>query len=471
MSNAITAPTYDPTSTAKALADKYTEGLQSQLTSQTKTASDVARALSSLSSAISSFQTALASLTGVGHTMLAKSATLSDTTVGTATAKSTAADGTYSLFVQQVATSSQVSYNSLADGSQLGGKLTINLKDETAGTTTSTFDVQLDAAADTDADGKLSVREIAAAINASSGNAGKVSAGVVTVSGVPRLVLSSKVTGAANTFSVDATQATDTALQTGFLSRTITTAAQDAIVYLGDPTDPTTTKIQQASNVFTNIDGVTFTATKAQAPGSTPFTLTVGSNSSGTTSNVQAFIDAYNKLKTAIDGLVSPGDPKTNEAAGAFAHDAGVMSLRNRLVDLLRPTGTLSLASYGITANRDGSLGLDSTRLQAQLAINPTGLDTVIGSAALTGSSGVAGSLNTYLNQWSNATTGQIHVRTDANSKLQSDLTKRQTDLDAKYDSAYQRYLMQFTALQALQSTMQNNSSMFSALFSNNSSN
>jgi flagellar hook-associated protein 2 len=30
---------------------------------------------------------------------------------------------------------------------------------------------------------------------------------------------------------------------------------------------------------------------------------------------------------------------------------------------------------------------------------------------------------------------------------------------------------MQFTALQALQSTMQNNSSMFSALFSNNSSN
>ena len=471
MSNAITAPTYDPTSTAKALADKYTEGLQTQLTNQTKTASDVGKALGTLSSAISAFQSSLTSLTGVGKTMLAKSATLSDTTVGTATAKSTAADGTYSLFVQQVATASQVSYNSLADGSQLGGKLTINLKDETAGTTTSTFDVQLNSAADTDGDGKLSVREIAAAINGASGNAGKVSAGVVTVSGVPRLVLSSKVTGAANTVSVDGTQATAAGLQTGFASRTITTAAQDAIVYLGDPTDPTTTKIQQASNVFTNIDGVTFTATHAQAPGSTPFSLTVGSNSSGTTSNVQAFIDAYNKLKTALDGLVAPGDPKTGDAAGTFAHDAGVMSLRNRLVDLLRPTGTLSLASYGITANRDGTLGLDSTRLQAQLAINPTGLDTIIGSAGLTGSSGIAGSLNTYLNQWSNATTGQIQERTDANSKLQSDLTKRQTDLDATYDAAYQRYLMQFTALQTLQSTMQNNSSMFSALFSNNSSN
>ena len=469
--SAITAPTYDPTSTAKALADQYVSGMQTQLTNQTTTATNTAKALSTLSDAISTYQSALAGMTGVGHTMLAQSATLSDTTFGTATASSTAAAGAYSLFVQQVATSSQVSYDSLVDGSQLGGQLTINLADEGAGTNTANFTVQLDGTADTDGDGKLSVRELAAAINNASGNAGKVSAGVITVSGAPRLVLTSKNTGVANTVSVDATMATDAGLQTGFASRTIMAAAQDAIVYLGDPTNPATAMIQQASNTFTNIDGVTFTATHAQAAGSAPFTLTVGSNSSGTTSNVQAFIDAYNKLKTAIDGLVSPGDPKTNEAAGAFAHDAGVMSLRNRLVDLLRPTGTLSLASYGITANRDGSLGLDSTRLQAQLAINPTGLDTVIGSAALTGSSGVAGSLNTYLNQWSNATTGQIHVRTDANSKLQSDLTKRQTDLDAKYDSAYQRYLMQFTALQALQSTMQNNSSMFSALFSNNSSN
>jgi flagellar hook-associated protein 2 len=469
--NAITAPTYDPTSTAKALADKYVEGAQTQLTNQTTTANNTAKALTTLSSAISAFQTSLAGMTGIGHSMLAQSATLSDTTIGTATASATAPAGSYSLFVQQVATSSQVSYDSLSDGSQLGGQLTINLADEGAGTNTANFTVQLNATTDTDGDGKLSVRELAAAINNASGNVGKVSAGVITVGGTPRLVLTSKNTGVANTVSVDGSLATDAGLQTGFTSRTIMTAAQDAVVYLGDPANPATARIQQASNTFTNIDGVSFTATHAQAPGATPITLTVAGNTSATTANVQAFVDAYNKLKSAIDGLVNAGDPKNNVAAGAFAHDSGVMALRNRIVDLLRPTGVLSLASYGITAARDGTLSLDSARLQKQLAVNPTGLDTLIGSASTSAPTGVAGSLNTYLNQWSNLTTGQIQQRTDANSKLQSSLTQRQTDLDAKYDAAYQRYLKQYTALQTLQATMQNNSSMFSSLFSSSSSN
>jgi flagellar hook-associated protein 2 len=478
--SAITAPTYDPTSTAKAMADQYIQAAQTQLTNQTKTASDTAKALTTLSSAISDFQTSLASIAGVGHSMLAQSATLSDTTVGTATASSTAATGTYSLFVQQVATNSQVSYDTLADGSQLGGQLTINLADEGAGTNTANFTVQLDGTADTDGDGKLSVRELAAAINKASGNAGKVSAGVITVSGAPRLVLTSKNTGVANTVSVDGSLATDAGLQAGFTARTIMTAAQDAIVYLGDPANPATAMVQQASNTFTNIDGVSFTATHAQAAGASPITLTVAGNTSGTTANVQAFIDAYNKLKTALDGLVSPGDPKNNVAAGVFAHDSGVMALRSRIVDLLRPTGVLSLANYGIAANKDGTIGLNATRLANQLAINPTGLDTVIGTASTATPTGVAGALNSYLNTWSTESTnaathttnlGQIQLRTDANSKLQSDLTQRQTDLDARYDAAYQRYLKQYTALQTLQATMQNNSSMFSSLFSSSSSN
>jgi flagellar hook-associated protein 2 len=467
--SSITAPTYDPTSTAKALADKYVEGAQTQLTNQTKTAGDTAKALSTLGAAISSFQTSLASLAGIGKSLVAQSATLSDTTVGTATASATAATGSYSLFVKQVATSSQVSYNSLADGAQLGGQLTINLADEGAGTNTANFIVKLDAAADTDGNHTLSVREIAAAINGASGNAGKVSAGVVTVSGVPRLVLSAKNTGVANTVSVDGSLATEPGLQTGFAARTTVATAQDAIVYLGDPADPTTAKVQQASNTFTNIDGVAFTATHAQANGAAPITLTVASDDSGTTKNAQAFVDAYNKLKSALDGLLGSGDPKNNVAPGAFAHDSGVMALRTRIVDLLRPAGVLSLASYGITASRDGTISLDSARLQKQLAVNPAGLDTLIGKASTTAPSGVAGSLNTYLNQWSNATTGQIHQRTDANAKLQSSLTQRQTDLDAKYDAAYQRYLKQYSALQSLQATMQQNSSLFTSLFSSSS--
>jgi flagellar hook-associated protein 2 len=136
----------------------------------------------------------------------------------------------------------------------------------------------------------------------------------------------------------------------------------------------------------------------------------------------------------------------------------------------VRPNGTLSLAAYGITANRDGTLALDSTRLTKQLASNPNGLDQLIGSSSISSPTGIAGSLNTYLNLWSNSTTGQIQQRTDANTKLQSDLSKRQTDLSAQYDSAYQRYLKQFTELQTLQSAMNSNLSMFDAMFGNEKS-
>jgi flagellar hook-associated protein 2 len=468
MSSVITAPTYDPISTATALAQKSTSDLQTQLTNQTNAANATATALTQLGSAISGFQTSLASLAGLGKSVLAQSATLSDSSVASASAKSSAADGTYSLFVQSLATAGQVSYNNLADGATPGGTLTVKLSNESTASATASFAVDLSSSADTDHDGKLSIREVAAAINSASGNTGLVSAGVVTIGTDTRLVLTSKNTGLANTIALDPSLVGDATLQTGLGARTMVTPAQDATVLLGGKTG---TPITQGSNTFTNIDGVSFTIARAQASTENPITLTVGNDTSGTTANVNAFISAYNKLKTTVDNMLDPGDTTNNKAAGAFANDAGVKALQTRLVDLLRPAiGGLSLASYGITANRDGTLTLDSARLSRQLAANPDGLDQLMGSASASSSTGVLGGLNTYLNQWSDSATGQIQQRSDANTKLKSDLTKRQGDLNDKYDAAYQRYLKQFTALQTLQATMNGNVSIFDALFGNKSS-
>jgi flagellar hook-associated protein 2 len=420
--------------------------------------------------------------------MLAHRATLSDTTIGTATAKSTAAAGSYSLFVDQLATASQVSYTP-QDGVAAKGTLTITLAtpdatdaSKASPSATASFTVDL-TSADTDHVGGLSVREVAMAINNASGNAGKVSAGVITVNGAPQLVLTSNNTGAANTIWASSSPTLDAngdpvldangdpVPEYDLGTRSEVAQAQDALIHYGG------TAITNASNTFTNIDGVTMTFTRAQAAGDKPFTLTVGRDTSGTTSNVQAFVDAYNKLKSAVDSLVDAGDPTNGQAAGAFAHDAGVKTLQSRLVSLLRTSSSsplstsTSLASYGITAARDGTLTLDSARLTKQLAISPNGLDQLIGTAGLTSSTGVAGALDTYLDTWINGANGQIKGRTDATNKLQSDLTKRQADLDAQFDAAYQRYLKQFTELQTLQSTMNSNVSMFDALFGNDKSN
>jgi flagellar hook-associated protein 2 len=468
MASTITAPTYEPTSTAAALAEKYVTALDSKITSQTTSTAATAKALTTLSSAISAFQTSLASLTGLGKSVLASSAALSDTTIGSASAKPQAAAGSYSLFVQQVATAGQVSYNGVANGSTPGGKLTVKLADESAGATGTpvTFDVDLSAAADTDGDGKLSVRELAAAINKASGNNGQVSAGVVTIGNETRLVLTSKNTGLANTISLDASQVGDTTLQSGLGTRTVVTAAQDAIVLLGGKNG---TPIQQASNTFTNIDGVSLTVTRAQSASENPFTLTVGDDDDGTAKNVQAFVDAYNKLKSAIDALLAPGDATAGTAAGGFAHDSGVQALQSQLVSILRPTGSTSLASYGIIANRDGTLALDKDRLTRQLNVDPDGLDKLLGSSSASAPSGAAGALNTYLNQWSNSTNGQLKNRTEANTKAQTAITDLQTKRDDQYNSAYDRYLKKYTDLQTLQSTMQTNLTMLDALFGNDS--
>ena len=471
MASAITAPTYDPTTTASALADKSVTALDAKIKAQTTANAAVAKGLSTLNSAISSFQTSLASLTGLGKTLLAASATLSDTTIGTASAKSQAASGSYTVFVKQVASASQVSYNSVADGTAVpGGTLTLKLADESGNPDAPdpiTFDVDLSAAADTNNDGQLSVRELAAAINGAANNKGQVSAGIITIDGQARLVLTSKNTGAANTISLDTANLSDSTLADSLATRSMVTEAKDAIVMLGGENG---TAIQQSSNTFTNIDGVSLTVTRAQSSGATPVTLTVGSNDSGTTANVQAFVDAYNKLKNTLNGLLASGDASAGTAAGAFAQDSGVTALQNRLIAILRPVGSSSLAAYGITANRDGTLSLDSGRLTKQLAIDPDGLQKLVGSSASATPSGIAGALDTYLDVWTNSTNGQIKTRTDANTKASTATTDLQTRRDDSWNSAYARYLKQFTELQTLQATMTNNLSLFDALFSSSDS-
>lgn len=474
---------YDPPSTAAALAEAYVSSRQSILTMQAERASATGSALTKLRSAISAYQSSLLALSS-SKTMLSRTATFSNSAIGTATAGATATAGTYSFFVERLATASQVAYGGLASSYATTGSLEIGLGDAAP------FTVDL-SIANSDADPDLSPREIAAAINAASGNAGKVSASIVTIGTTTELILTAQTTGAASAVRVTVGPGTDPALAARLdpaAARQLV-AAQDALVWLGPQgtlatdDDPATysvnessaatgTLIAQASNTFTNVDGVSMTFTKAQAAGEAPVTLTVASDNAGTTANVQKFIDDYNKLKSAIDAMVNPGDPKENKAAGAFSDDGGVRALQGRLVSILRqsdPSGT-TLAAYGIIAARDGTLSLDSARLTKQLALNPNGLDALVGSASAGSPSGIAGNLDTYLKQWTSSVNGQIKQRQEANTRLQSTLTMRQAQIDSQYDNAYKRYLAQFTQLQAMQSQMSSNVTMFEAMFGQKSS-
>ncbi|MGV7206809.1 flagellar filament capping protein FliD [Oxalobacteraceae bacterium A2-2] len=462
-SSVITAPTYDPINTATTLATKYVAGNKSVLASQASAATATASALNTLSSALNTFQTALASLSSSTASLSASSATVSNTAVATATAGAKAVPGSYSFYVSQLATAGQVSYNVRDSVAASSGSLSVTLADG------SDFQVDL-SNADSNKDGKLSAKEIAAAINVAAENKSRVTASTMTINGVSKLVLTSAQTGADNAVTgIDTSALGDADLKSDLddANKTVVTAAANAVVWVGGQS--TGTRVEQASNTFNVIDNVSFTATKAQAASDADVVLTVARDTTTTTSNVQKFVDAYNAMIKQLKTLTKSGDATT--ASGPLAADAGVTSLMNRLQGALRTAvGGQSLVNYGITAQRDGTLELKADRLTKAIAANPTGLDTIFGMATTTTSSGVAGSLDTLLDQWTSSTKGQISVRQAAVTKRQADISTRQDALQVQYDSAYKRYLTQFTTLQTLQSTMTTNSNLFTALFSSSSS-
>ena len=110
---AITSPIYDPKSTATQLATISIQDRQSQLTLQNSIAGETDKALTSLKSAMSAFENAMSAISAK-KTVLATTATF-NSTVGTATASATATAGSYSFFVEKLATANQAQYSGISD--------------------------------------------------------------------------------------------------------------------------------------------------------------------------------------------------------------------------------------------------------------------------------------------------------------------------------------------------------------------
>lgn len=461
----ISSPTYDPITTATNLANTYVAPTKAILDAQAAKAKATSGALSTLGSALSAFQTALSGLASGTKTVTANAATISNTAVASATANSKAVAGTYSFYVEQLATTGQVSYNVADSVASNAGSLNIALADG------STFQVAL-TSADSDLDGKLTAKEIAAAVNIAASNNSRVTASTMTINGVSKLVLTSAQSGADNAVaSIDVSGLGDPALQADLSAKTVLSAASNAIVWIGGQNG---TKIEQASNTFTAIDDVSFTVTQAQAANAAPVTLTVAADKSGTAANVQSFLSAYNNLLGVLNTLTVAGTGTGTDATDAALHgDAGVASLRDRLNTSLRSaTGGQTLINFGISAGRDGMLTLDATRLNRSIATNPAGLDTLFGRAGVggTGGTGVLGSMNSLVSGWTNSANGMLSARKEVASKQQSDVAGRLVTVEGQFNNAYKRYLAQFTALQELQSKMTSTSNLFTALFSSDDS-
>jgi len=415
------------------------------INSQTQAVTSEMSSVGQLKSALSTFQSSLASL-DTPSAFGALSATSSNPAAFTATVGSGATLGSYSVSISQLAQAEQiVSSTAYSSSSAAVGTGTLQLS--LGG---SSFTVSIGSGNDT-------LSGIAAAINAASGNPG-IEASVITGTSGAHLVLTSTLTGAANTISVAETDGgTGLAALTygsGSSNYTQQAAAQNAsfsIAGIGY-TSP-------SNSVTTALSGVTLTlqATTSAA------TLTVADNTSTIESNIKAFVTAYNTLQSSLTQL--GGYDATTNTAGPLMGNAALTDAESQIQAALygivdTGSGTYNtLASIGITSNSDGSLSLNPAQLAA--ALNG---DFSAVSSLFSGKGGVATSLNDVLN---NELGGNGPIASLSQSLVhQNDaLTQQSQQLTQQMSALSASLTQQYSALNALLSQLQTTSSYLTQAF------
>lgn len=429
----------DPQTWASQLAGYDILAMQTALKKQSSSLQSQQSALTALRTAMSDFRTALNGLNKTNNGMLQNTASTSVEGIATVTANSSASKGSYNLFVQQLAAAHQVAYDNLSDDA---------IKSAT-GTMTVTIDGE---SIDIEMDGLNSLADLTGAINNSEDNPG-VTASLIRTDGNVSLMLSSDETGVKNQISLnlDGLDAATKGLLDTSNQETISTAA-DAKYRLGESTKEYTSSSNKLDEL---IEGVTIELTQAQKSGDTPLRINVGTDDEATKTQVQSFVDAFNTLRTSLNTLTNSG--ADGKDRGAFAGDAGISSLDRDLNELLRTSfDGKNMTAYGITADKDGKLTIDSEKFNEALKKDPTGLTSLFN-----GSDGLIKKIDKSMDKYLNSTNGLLKGRQETLDRQKSEIDSKTDKINTRYETSYNRYLKQFTQLQSIMTQMNNTMSMF----------
>ncbi|TXH77145.1 flagellar filament capping protein FliD [Thiobacillus sp.] len=442
--------------------------LNTQITSyQTKISS-----FGTLSGLVSSFQTAAQNL---GTTLQKLAATPSDPSVFSATAGSTAVPGNYTVEVSKLAQSqSLVAAGQASSTAAIGNgtATTVTFDFGTIGGGTLTNGVYSGAAFTSNGNGTASItidstnntlEGIRDAINSAS--MGVTATIVNDGSGTPyRLALTSGSSGASNSMKIT-TSGGDGSIGSllgydpaGTQNLTQTIAAQNADLTVNG------IAITSASNTVSEaIQGVTLTLTNTTAA---PASLTVARDTTAINTAASGFVDAYNALASQIK---SRSAYATNgSAGGALAGDGTLRVMQDQLRGIFNTPasgGTLtSLAEVGIAFQKDGSLSLDTSKLNSAISANFSDVTNLFSS-----STGFA----TRLADWAQSTLdpgGLIDTRTQSLNKYVQDRNDEIDRLENQMTALQKKYTAEYTNLNLLLSRMNSTSTYLTQQLSSTSS-
>ncbi|PHR48456.1 flagellar filament capping protein FliD [Cycloclasticus sp.] len=404
-------------------------------------------AFGSLKSALSIFQGAVRDLQDTADFQL-RSALSSNDEVFTATADETADVSQYGIEVVQLAQAHKlITTSGFAETDTIGdGTLTFTQGADS-------FSLTIDA---TD-----TLTDIRDAINAANDNTG-VSASIINVDSGQQLVFTATSSGLDNAITITAVDSDGENSDEFGLSRLVNaqlntpSAAQDGQIKVDGQL------ISSNNNTFSDVlDGITINAVSVGAGEQ----LTVAQDREAITFKIDTFIANYNGLVDTFNTLGSY-DAAT-ESAGLLLGDStlrGISTLIRQEISssVTGLTGPFStLAELGITTDEEGKLSLNSETLNAALDSN---FDQV--GQLFAASNGIANTLDTAIEGYIGSN-GIIDSRTAGIQVSVDDIADQREALDRRLVSLESRLLSQFTAMDILVSSLQNQSNFLTQQLAN----
>lgn len=421
-------------------------------------------AYGTLSSALTTFQTANTALNSA-DLFSATTATSTSSAFSATTSGNTVA-GKYSISVTQLAqaqtlTSGIQTSNTTALGSSDASRtLSIKLADGTSKDITLTSD-------------QTSLTGMRDAIN---GAGAGVSASIIKVAdGEYRLSLTASKTGEANAVS-SVTVTGDDTLQgiVGFDATKsdadnpldLSVKAQDAELTVNN------VAITSSTNTISDaLEGITLNLSDVTSGNQS---LTITQDTSKASTAISNFVDAYNNLLDQFNALtkytaVDTGSDAQDSSNGALLGDSTLRSIQTQIKSLLTNNTSSStyktLAQIGVTSDpTTGELTLDADKLKTELTKDPTGIkEMIVGDGKTTG---ITTKLATNLTSWLSST-GSIQSAKDGVSKTLNTLTEQYNSTNTRINNLIARYKAQFTQLDVTMNSLNSTSDYLTQQFEN----
>ncbi len=378
------------------------------------------------------------------------SVSVSDPTVLMASTSSTAAAGTYTVKITQLAQAHQITNKA--------AKAVAAATTDIVSGASATFTFRVGSGADqtvtlgataTLEDLKAAINDLGAGVSASVLNTGTDAAPAY------RLVLTATSTGASNAVTI-VTDTTDLDFlnTSGTGGTDVLQAAQDAEVVLGDPSQNPVTLTRSSNTITDAIPGVTLTLIKTT--GTNTVTLSISRDTAAVKANIKALFDAYNDIVKFINER-STYDV-TAQTGGLFFKEGTPKTVLSRLRRALSDeVSGLSIytatGQIGFKTERDGTMSLDDAKLDSALSEQYNAVKALfINQASATG---VAQRITEAVDALDDVVDGALTLRkqllTDQIDDLAKEITRKEEAL-AAYEA---RLHAQYAALDALLSQLQ----------------